>query len=386
MSYTVQPATDMTAERVRRRTRLRIPPTLAAALILWIASNVFVTAIAILSRWEGTGSYKRMADLCLWDCNWYASVVQSGYWTHTMADSAAANWPFHPLFPMTAYPLHNWLKLSLHGSMVLASKLELLLAIWAFLLMLSDDMESTADRIRAGTLVAFNPYVIYAHAGYAEPLYFGLIALAFYFARRQRWITTGAVAGLASATRPTGVLFAAAYLVSWLKAGRWRTPRRKIELSAVIGLLLCPLGTALFMLYLHRHVGDALALQHGHVSWGREFGNPLHTLWLSLAQGEWSRVWGVLMIAAWIAAAWLLKLRKAELGIFLALALLIAFLSPMAGYWGVARYIWWQPPFLYAIYRILRRNDAAWIVYLAFASGMAAFMTAEWLSGHRFVV
>jgi len=339
-----------------------------------------------MASWEGNGSYHRMADLCRWDCSWYGSVLEPGYVGGMVAGAGWANWVFNPLFPITAYPLHNWFRLSLPASLVLASKLELLLAIYAFLLMLDHEMQSTTDLLKAGSLVAFNPYVIYAHAGYAEPLYFAFIALGFFFAHRRQWLLAGTAGGLSSATRVVGVVFAGSYLVAWLRAAGWRA-WRKFDANVIIGLLLCPLGTALFMLYLHHHMGDALALQHGHVAWGREFRNPFQALWDCLLQHHWPRVWAAMMIVAWLATAWLFLLRKPELGVYLAAALLLAFLSPMVGYWGVARYIWWQPPFLYAIWRMLQRSvTVCWTVYLVFASGMAAFMVVGWLTGHNFVV
>jgi hypothetical protein len=359
---------------------------IAIAVVLWVASNIAVGEIAKFAAWEGTGTYRGVADLCKWDCNWYGSVIEPGYLAGGVTSVGEANWVFPPLFPFTAYPLHQWLRLSLPLSLVLASKLGLLLAIYAFMLMFADELQTTADYWRAGLLVAFNPYIVYAHAGYAEPLYFALTALGFYFARRRRWLLAGAAGALSSATRVVGAVFGASYVVSWLKAEGWRVPWRKLDLNVILGLLLCPLGTVLFMLYLQRHIGDALALQHGHVAWGRELRNPFQTLWNCLQQPHWSRLWAEMMIVAWLATGWLFVLRKPELGVYLAAALLLAFLSPIVGYWGVARYIWWQPPFLYAIYRILRRSELAWTIYLAFASGMAAFMVVQWFSGHNFVV
>ena len=45
-------------------------------------------------------------------------------------------------------------------SLVFASKAALLFAIYnSFLLMVGDQAETTADRFRAGSLVAFNPFV-----------------------------------------------------------------------------------------------------------------------------------------------------------------------------------------------------------------------------------
>ena len=359
---------------------------LAAALVLWIASNIFVTCIAQVATWEGMGTYRRMADLCKWDCLWYSTVVESGYSRGGATQFGEANWVFPPLFPISAYPLHQWLKLSLHGSLVLAGKLELLLAIYAFMLMMSGEAQTTRELFRAGSLVAFNPYIIYAHAGYAEPLYFALIALAFYFAGRKQWLLAGAAGGLSSATRVVGAVFAGAYVVSWLRSSDWRARWRRLDLNAILGLLLCPFGTAQCMLFLYHHMGDALALQHGHVAWGRELRNPLETLWSCLSQTHWPRIWALMMIAAWLATCWLFKLRKFEMGTYMVLALLLATLDAMPGYWGVPRYIWWQPPLLYAIYRMLRRSDAAWLVYTALAAGMAAFMVVEWFSGHNFVV
>lgn len=357
---------------------------LAVAFVLWVASNLFVTCIAQVATWEGHADYRRMAALCKWDCLWYLTVIEPGYSTVT-TQAGEGNWVFPPLFPMSAYPLHKWLKLSSYGSLVLASKLELLLAIYAFMLMLTKEAQTTTELFRAGSLVAFNPYVIYAHSGYAEPLYFALIALAFYFADRRRWILAGAAGGLSSATRVVGVVFAGSYVVSWVRAEGWRVSWRKLDLNAVLGLLLCPLGTALVMLYLYHYMGDALALQHGHVAWGRELRNPLQTLWSSLSHQHWQRVWALMMIAAWLVSGWLFKLQKREMGIYMVLALSLATLDAMPGYWGVPRYIWWQPPLLYAIYRLLRRSDAAWLVYTAFATGIAAFMVVEWFSGHSFV-
>lgn len=368
---------------LRPRLRPRLSANVGVAVVLWLASNIFVTCVARIGTWEGVASYGHMADLCKWDCSWYGTVLQSGYENIPMRDSAAANWPFHPLFPITAYPLYKWLKLSLPASMVLAGRLELLLAIYAFMLMLCDEAQSTAELFRAGSLVAFNPYLVYAHAGYAEPLYFAVISLGFYFAERRRWIAAGAMGGLASATRFVGLLFSTSYGVLWLKdAARGRQPR-KLDMNRVIGLLLCPLGTAAFLLYMYHHTGDALVQQHAQVAWSKVPGNPLHTLRLCLVQRHWPRVWALMAILGLLVSGWLVKLRKAEMGIFLAIAILIPL---SATGWSMPRYIWWQPPFLYAIYRLLGRNSSAWLVYTAFAAGTASFMVLEWFSGHNFLI
>lgn len=366
------------------RHHFRNHPEIWVAIVLWFASNAFVAVFSNFARWEGGAQYYRVADLCRWDCAWYGTVTSSGYdLIPQLRPVASANWPFHPLFPIVAYPLYHWLKLPLSLSLVLASKLALLLAIYGFLLLVSDLTDTTADRVRAGSLVALNPYLIYAHAGYAEPLYFALLALAFYLAARRRWIASGASAALLSATRLVGFVFSISYAVVWLRAGGWRGKPGNNGLNQIIGFLLCPLGTAVFMLYLYHHTGDALAQVHSQVSWGKSPGNPFDVLWQCMTGHHWLRVWGAMGIASLLASAWLFKLRKPELGIYLAVVILI---SLSGGYWALARYVWWQPPFLYAVYCALKRYPAWWVVYAAFTSGMASFMIFEWFTGHNFVV
>lgn len=87
-------------------------PEVWITIVLWVASNAFVTAFSKVATWEGGATYCSMADFCRWDCVWFGSVLQSGYdRTPHREGGDAANWPFHPVFPLTAYPLHYWLKL-----------------------------------------------------------------------------------------------------------------------------------------------------------------------------------------------------------------------------------------------------------------------------------
>src|SRR5262249_24462510 len=156
-----------------------------------------------IATWEGIGSYHGAATLCRWDCGWFASVVDQGYDRLRRADGFA-NWPFYPAHPLVAYPLHYQLNLSTGMSLVVASRAALLLAIYGFILMLGNEAESTTERFMAWSLVAFNPYIIYGHAGYSEALYFALLAFAFYLANRKSWVASGIMGGVVSATRLVG--------------------------------------------------------------------------------------------------------------------------------------------------------------------------------------
>jgi hypothetical protein len=188
---------------------------------------------------------------------------------------------------------------------------------------------------------------------------------------------------LASATRFVGILFAVSYAIVWLRNWRSRESLPEDRLHRVIGFLLCPIGTVAFMLYLHRRTGDALAQVHSQFAWGKVLGDPLHTLWLCLIGHHWPRFWGIVIVAALLLSGYLMRLRKPELGVFLALSVLI----PMAGtFWSMPRYIWWQPPFLYGVYWVSRRHTGFWIVFMFFSGGVAAFNIVEWWGIHSFVM
>lgn len=371
-----QPASSRSLRR-----RFAKHPAIWIALVLWIASNCFVHFLAKAATWEGEAKYFGLTSLCQHDCGWYERVLTEGYYKAPISDGGA-DWPFHPLFPLTAYPLWHWLKLAPRPSLVLASKLELLFAIYAFLLLVEADTDTVAERVFAGSLVAFNPCVIYAHAGYAEPLFFTVLTLGFYLLQRQRWVGSGMAGALASATRMIGFIFALSYFTAWLRSREWRPIWKQSD--KVLGLMLCPLGTLLYMLFLYHRTGDALAQVHAQVAWGKSPGNPAEVLLIAYNLHHWPRIWAIMAIVSLLASVYLFFLNKTELAIYLAVSML---LSLSGGFMSLARYIWWQPPFLCAIYYLLRRRSAWWPVYTAFAAGLSAYMIIGWwLVGHLFTV
>jgi len=82
-------------------------------------------------------------------------------------------------------------------------------------------------------------------------------------------------------------------------------------------------------------------------------------------------------------SGWLMRRRHLEYGIFLALIILIAMSGGLV--WAFPRYLWWEPPLLYAIFFWLRRSLPACMVYFAFAGGMASFMVIAWFLGTNIV-
>jgi hypothetical protein len=85
----------------------------------------------------------------------------------------------------------------------------------------------------------------------------------------------------------------------------------------------------------------------------------------------------------WIASAWLAQQRKIEMAVFLALCILLPATAEVG---GMPRFVWWQPPMLYAVFLLLKRYPRLQMIYAAFAGGMAATMVFLWSIGSNAVV
>lgn len=347
------------------------------ALVLMLAAHFFVSCFAQLPRWEHHLPAFTRSDFCKWDCGWYSTIERRGYETAPRAGEQAS-WHFLPMFPLSAYPLTHALKMDTARASVLMSKFFLFTGIWAFLWLLRGETPSSADKWLAATLVAFNPYLIYAHVGYSESLYFTLAACALAALKRERWVVSGFAAGLLSATRMQGVVFTAAYLTGCVRRFGIRGLVRQRDLNVWLGLFLCPIGLSLYLIYLYRLTGDALAPVHSFVAWGIRSGNPVHVLLQSIGYGGWLKYWAGTAIAGLMAAAWLTFQRKYEMAVFLALCIIMPMSAEVA---GMPRFVWWQPPSLYVVYRTLHRFPKLRMIYAAFAGGVAAVTIYLWMVG-----
>lgn len=352
------------------------------AIALFVASSIFFYLFARLSIEYG-GSDVSLAGACTKDCDWYATIIQDGYHLEPVAHPKrdAANWAFFPAFPLAAKLISTLGGYSPDAALVITGKLFFLGCIFVFLVAARRELGLEA-RYPAGILVAFNPYLVYAHAGYSEPLYFLLTAMAFVAAGSRRWVMAGLAAGALSATRLVGALFGIALLIEIWRSGA--LANRRSWPTLLLALLLCPLGLALFMAYLHVHLGDALAFKHVQVAWGREISNPLQNLadGLALRLGGWS-VYFTLCAAAAIGVsaslAWRGRYGHAAF-------LLGAILVPLStGLISLPRYVFWQFPFLFGVLEIVSKSKLTALGYVVFSSATAGLMVVAWFTNKPFV-
>ncbi|UFN50640.1 hypothetical protein LPC08_08495 [Roseomonas sp. OT10] len=362
--------------------RLHLPAA-ATALALPLALVALALAFRYLAYAAAAVPFGGLAAaMCQWDCGWYVSVAHGGYQIEPLPDAFdRANWPFFPAFPLllSAVAPGSWLG-HIQAGLVLNG---ILLAAFVGLAILwSQQTQRTDPRWAGPTELALFllvwPASFYLSAPLTEALFNTLLLAMLLLWRSGRWLLAGIAAALLSATRPNGVVVVAlaalaVALPPLFRLLRARAPADRQEaglalLQAVAFGALGGLGVAGFMIFLHRHIGDALAFVHVQVAWGHGFENPIATLIHGLRANDLDRLTGnvavrrselfaaLIAMASLLVIAWLAWTRR-----WLETAILTATLVvPLStgfpiGLIGIQRYMLTNPFLILAVWDLVRR-------------------------------
>lgn len=121
-----------------------------------------------------------------------------------------------------------------------------------------------SEQVSKWTIIAllFFPMSFFFTTVYTEGLFFMLIVLSFYSAKKSHWLMAGIFGGLASYTRLVGIFIFPALLAElWSVSQTAKLPLRKIFTYGVF-LLIIPIGLLVYMNYLKETTGDPLAFYH----------------------------------------------------------------------------------------------------------------------------
>lgn len=168
------------------------------------------------------------------------------------------------------FPLYSLLMRFMGGEMwtgLLISNLSFLLALIGVYKLIKLDYSDKIARITIILLLLF-PTSFYFGSVYTESLFLALIVWSYYAARKEKWLMTGILGAVASATRVIGVILLPVLLIEFL------LKKKKLEIKHW-PLVLIPLGIILYMLYLWRFSGDPLAFIHAQVSVGEQRSSSL---------------------------------------------------------------------------------------------------------------
>ena len=322
-----------------------------------------------------------LPQLCQFDCQWYATILLDVYDLAPYAhdNGNAANWAFFPLLPLGTMLMDElWPGGPLQAAFLL-SNLALFGSLWLLYryarLRLGWDEENARFAVLA---LAFSPVSLYFSIPYTESL-FTLAALAsLYFAAGGRFVSGGLAAAAASATRATGPFLVFPFLLLVLQRFR---PFELLSLRpgterAILGIMLVPLGTFLFMLFLHFHMGDAFAFKNIQIAWARIPGNPFSVLWLALAGGDPYLTYCALAGLGGLALAVYLALQRLWPE---SLLLVLGTLLPLStSVQSLPRYVMGLFPVYLALALLTARHRALRAPLLALFATLGAFLTLSW--------
>jgi hypothetical protein len=285
-----------------------------------------------------------------WDTTWYLIIADTGYQWDTRATA------FFPAYPMTVRVVNAILPGGTFGAALFVSMLCCLAALIMVHRLATEVLDERQARRAAFYLLAF-PTGFYLVAAYNESMFIALAVGSLYCMRRGSWWMAGTLAGLAGATRMSGILLGAAFVFEYLRQRGWSP--RKIRLDALaVGLV--PAGLGLYMLYLQRTFGDPLHFMDSQKAW---FHDGYQPPWTTIGQvakliHDWTPMFGpdnfrnvanlataLLMLALLglaLAGPWKLGPADRYLVLFAALTLLLPLISPIHSHYPLSslwRYI-----------------------------------------------
>jgi hypothetical protein len=241
--------------------------------------------------------------LVRWDALWYEKISLGGYVPTGLPGNSGTTTAFFPLYPLLVHALGGWAG---NGATLVVATL-LSLATFAIGLAIVHRLATLELGPQVGRaavfLIAFWPAGPFFSAPYTESLFLALSAGTFLAARRDRWWLAGLLAGLASATRNTGVLLIVPLAIIYFygprprlaerarpsgRRGRW-APRFSAR-PDVLWLALIPTGLVAFSVYLQVKLGNWQAWRTSQESFGRpHITSPITTLRLALTDA-WNAV------------------------------------------------------------------------------------------------
>ncbi|GGS70049.1 hypothetical protein [Streptomyces violaceus] len=248
----------------------------APALLGYAAVRALgLVALAVWSAARDKSAYTLLT--ARWDALWYTRVAELGYgYEVRLANGDVhSNLAFFPLLPWLERLVAAVSPLSYADGGFLVGLFASLAAAWG-IFAVADHVYGRRAGVCAVLLWAVLPVGIVQSMAYSESLFTALAAWALYAVLTGRWPVAGTLALLAGLTRPVGMAVVAAVwvaaLASFVRDRRAGEPdgariapsapgsaldsaSGSADASRVLGMLLAPLGTAGYVLWVGHHTG-----------------------------------------------------------------------------------------------------------------------------------
>ncbi|MEH0543424.1 mannosyltransferase family protein [Streptomyces sp. B21-105] len=182
----------------------------APALLGYAAVRALgLVALALWSAARDKSAYTLLT--ARWDALWYTRVAELGYGYEVRLPNGDvhSNLAFFPLLPWLERLLHATTPLSYAGAGFTVSVLASLAAAWG-IFAVADHVYGRRAGVCAVLVWAVLPVGIVQSMAYSESLFTALAAWSLYAVLTGRWVTAGVLASLSGLTRPVGLAVVAA--------------------------------------------------------------------------------------------------------------------------------------------------------------------------------
>jgi Gpi18-like mannosyltransferase len=202
----------------------------------------------------GTQWYHR---LLRWDSEWYKIIATEGY-KYDGDPSLTQTVVFYPLYPTLSRLVSEMSGIEVFDSMLLVANLATAAAV---LLLFKLVRERFDDRTALATvaMISFFPTSVFLSAGYTEPLALLRMVSFFLAVTRERFFAAAVLAGLAVATRSSGIVLLPVLL--W-ELWRGRSPKQFL-IEAIPLSVVATSGLWLYVIYLGVAFGHPMAFSDG---------------------------------------------------------------------------------------------------------------------------
>jgi hypothetical protein len=284
-------------------------------------------------------------SLLRWDSEWYKIIATEGY-AYNGDPGQTQTVVFYPLYPALSRFFSELFRIDVIDSMLLVSNLAALAAIMLLFKLLREEYN---DRIAimSVAMISFFPSSIFLSAGYTESLALLLMVSFFLMIAREQFFAAALLAGLALATRSSGVILLPVLL--W-ELWRCRTPGQFL-IEAVPLSIMATSGLWLYVLYLgftfHHPMAfaDAQAAFHDNTAMSARLISaltlqPFGKMNLTDASPAGLDQWFTLIFIGLTVWSWLSGIRR-SMTIFALMALALPYLTLAggpAGFTSMARF------------------------------------------------
>src|ERR1700681_273310 len=323
-----------------------------AALAIYLCSRLVVFLGVVFGKtyialgndtWlGGTQWYHR---LLRWDSEWYKIIASEGY-KYDGDPGLTQTVVFYPLYPALCRLVSEVLRIEVVDAMLLVANLAALAAV-LLLFKLVRDRFGDGAALATVAMISFFPSSVFLSAGYTESLALLLMVSFFLAVARERLLTAALLAGLAVATRSSGiVLFPVLLWELW----RCRSPRRFL-IEAVPLSIIATSGLWLYIIYLGFAFGHPMAFADGQAAF-HENSTMSARLLSALTLEPFSKLnltdvspagldqWFTLLFIALIAGSWFAGFSRG-MTLFAAMVLALPYLTLCggpAGFTSMARF------------------------------------------------